>query len=174
MSNATLTHPSPNLSEPQDPWNHTADTQAHPDLAALPYMSRDQEAAQFNGIIENFALDQNQNTVVHATLPDQTSAPDAEIGAVPTDVKPAHTPRHRWTPERDYTPTPAADIERRRRMNLQASFALAHTLRNSNPELMRNLVQTTTEPVTEVIAERPANYRGTRRRLGRLARLFSR
>ncbi len=170
MSASTLTRP-PELPTPQDPWNHAADTQVHPNLRSLPYMSPEQEAAQFDGIVENYTLNDQQNSVV--SYPVQEAAPNAHVGDVPTEVKPAYTP-HRRTAEHDYTPTPVDDIERRRRMNLQASFALAHTLRAQQPELMRELVQATSEPVTEVIAERPDKYRGTRRRLGRLARLFGR
>src|SRR5688572_9269240 len=171
MSTSTLTRP-PELSEPQDPWLRTSHTVVHPNLQTLPYMSPQQESHAFDTLVANYPASADQNTVVHSPT---HAAPDVMHDDKPTDVKPNHTPRHRWTPERDYTPTPAADIERRRRANLQASLALAHTLRDTNPELMRGLITTKTEPVTEVTAaERPHKYRGTRRKLGRLARLFSR
>lgn len=156
---------SPDTLPPVDPWHHAVHTEINPRLQALPFMSPEQEAARFNGIIQDNTLRDMQNTVIsHPAISEATGEP--------TDLTP-HTPSHH-APERSFTPTPTAEIERRRLAGLQASFALAHTLRTSNPDLMRNLRQATTEPSAESAAERPANYRGTRRRLGRLARILNR
>jgi hypothetical protein len=116
-----------------------------------PYVSPEQEALAFQGIVERFNLD-NQNTAL-------TPSVDTDLPAPEKTDKPRRVI--------EFTPTPANEIKRREQANLQATFALAHTLRNSEPDLLRRAVAATAQPVTEVIQPRPEAYKGRHRRIGR-------
>jgi hypothetical protein len=135
-----------------DPWLATQDTELHYDVApALSSHERD----QFDKLVAGY--DAGEAITAITTPPD--TAPD-----------------HKTRATIEFTPTPAAEIERRARANMAANFALAHTLRGSNPELLRQNIAATAEPVTETIKTHPEKYQGRHRRIGRfaLSRLFRR
>jgi|GEM_PF-5792631 len=184
---------------PQDPWAdaHSAPPDHSGNLAPLPHMTPGQEAAEFEGIVQDFKpttvtpqIDTNGNTLALPT-PEPTEA--------------GYTPRHsvieggyqgghrRLNEQTAFTPTPISDIERRNKANLQATLALRETLATTEPELLQDAkvlapgeatqkitLPTSEEPPEQPIEqapltqERPTNYRSRHRLLGRLARFFSR